>query len=96
MPWSDGWVARTARRTGLASGEPCCRKEPTASSVAELDPALAGLVTASVDRGALPAAEAASTVLDLVAWERGEGDVRVLRDPAGRAGQALAVLADGP
>jgi tRNA A37 threonylcarbamoyladenosine synthetase subunit TsaC/SUA5/YrdC len=67
--------------------------EPVAVNLRGLDPALAEHVTVAIDRGELPA-EGESTVLDLVAWQRGEGDVRVLRDTAGRAGQALAVLAD--
>ncbi len=69
--------------------------EPTAAKLQELPPTLVEQVSCAIDRGVLPA-EGESTVLDLVAWSRGEGDVRVLRDTSGRAGQALAVLADAP
>lgn len=68
---------------------------PTASVVAELDDDVADHVELALDRGELPAGNE-STVLDITAWSRGDGDVRVLRDTAGRAGQALAALADGP
>ncbi len=66
---------------------------PTAESVATLDGSLSAHVAYAVDGGTLGRGSE-STVLDLVAWSRGDGDVRVLRDIAGRAGQALAVLAD--
>lgn len=69
--------------------------EPTASELAALSPELVDQVSCAVDRGVLPA-DRESTVLDLTAWSRGEGDVRVLRDTARRAGQALAVLVDAP
>ncbi|MCW2921804.1 MAG: threonylcarbamoyl-AMP synthase [Thermoleophilia bacterium] len=69
--------------------------ETTAAQLSQLDPALVDQVSCAIDRGVLPP-EGESTVLDLVAWSRGEGDVRVLRDTSGRAGQALAVLADAP
>lgn len=65
--------------------------EPTAATIDELSPALAEEVAWAVDGGPLPAAQE-STVLDLVAWARGEGDVRALRDTAGRLAQALVVL----
>ena len=68
---------------------------PTAAQLTELAPELLEHVSCAIDRGVLPA-EGESTVLDLVAWSRGDGDVRVLRDTPGRAGQALAVLADAP
>lgn len=68
--------------------------QETAAELAALDPALMDHVSCAIDRGVLPVE--ASTVLDLVAWSRGEGDVQVLRDTPGRAGQALAVLADAP
>lgn len=68
---------------------------PTAQTIDELDPSVAGQVRAAIDRGPLPR-DNESTILDIVDWSRGDGDVRVLRDTAGRAGQALAVLADGP
>jgi L-threonylcarbamoyladenylate synthase len=68
---------------------------PTADAVLRLDDALVPHVTYAIDRGVLPP-EGESTVLDIVAWSRREGDVRVLRDTAGRAGQALAALGDGP
>ncbi|MCW2923193.1 MAG: threonylcarbamoyl-AMP synthase [Thermoleophilia bacterium] len=68
---------------------------PTARDVRSLDPSLQGVAACAVDRGELdPAAE--STVVDLVAWEGGAGEPRILRDTAGRAGQVLAVLADAP
>lgn len=69
--------------------------QPTATTVDELDPSVAGQVAAAIDRGPLPR-DMESTVLDIVAWSNGDGEVRVLRDTAGRAGQALAALADGP
>lgn len=65
--------------------------DPTAGELAALDPALAEQVSCAIDRGVLPA-DRESTVLDITAWSRGDGDVRVLRDTAGRAGQAIAVL----
>lgn len=69
--------------------------QPTAQDVRSLDPSLGELAACAVDRGSLdPAAE--STVVDLVAWEGGTGEPRILRDTAGRAGQLLAVLADAP
>lgn len=68
---------------------------PTAATVAEVDENLQSHLSIAVDRGPRPAGSE-STVLDLVAWSRGEGDVNVLRDPVGRAGQALAVLGDAP
>lgn len=68
---------------------------PTAEGVAALDPEIVDRVTHAIDRGLLPA-QGESTVLDLVAWSRGEGDVVVLRDTARRAGQALAVLDGAP
>ncbi len=67
----------------------------TAAGLVDLDPALVDHVSCAIDRGVLPP-DAESTVLDLVAWARGEGELRVLRDTAGRAGQALAVLGDAP
>lgn len=70
---------------------------PTAASFAQLDDELVEHVTFVVDRGVLdPAGE--STVLDLTDWARrdGDGEIRVLRDTAGRAGHALAVLAGVP
>jgi L-threonylcarbamoyladenylate synthase len=69
--------------------------EPTIQSVRELDAELCEGIAFAVDRGVLPRG-GDSTILDLVAWQRGEGDVRVLRDTRGRAGQALAVLDDAP
>lgn len=69
--------------------------QPTASELAALDPELIEQVSCAVDRGVLPA-DRESTVLDLTSWARGDGDVRVLRDTAGRAGQALAVLSGAP
>ncbi len=69
--------------------------EPTAAGLADLPQELLEQVSCAIDRGTLHP-EGESTVLDLVAWSRGEGDVRVLRDTTGRAGQALAVLADAP
>jgi L-threonylcarbamoyladenylate synthase len=69
--------------------------EPTASRVHEIDRTLHAQLSYGVDRGALPAGNE-STVLDLVTWARGAGDIIVLRDTVGRAGQARAVLADGP
>lgn len=71
------------------------RGEPTISALQDLDGRLVDQLACAVDRGPLPA-DAASTVLDLTAWSRADGDVRVLRDEAGRAGQAMAVLADAP
>lgn len=69
--------------------------EPTVERVQQLHPEIAGQLSCAVDRGPLdPAHE--STVLDLVAWAGGQGEVRVLRDTAGRAGQALAALDDAP
>ncbi len=67
----------------------------TAPDLRSLDPELIDHVSCAIDRGTLPP-EGESTVLDLTAWSRGEGDVRVLRDTAGRAGLALAALADAP
>lgn len=69
--------------------------EPTVERVQDLTPDLVEHLSCAVDRGVLPRASE-STVLDLVAWERGEGDIRVLRDTAGRAGQALAALSEPP
>lgn len=69
--------------------------EPTVERVRDLDPAIVEQLCCAIDAGVLRAAQE-STVLDLVAWERGEGDARVVRDTAGRAGQALAVLANAP
>jgi L-threonylcarbamoyladenylate synthase len=69
--------------------------EPTIQAVRELDAELADGIACAVDRGELPTG-GDSTILDLTAWARGEGDVRVLRDTRGRAGHALAVLADAP
>lgn len=69
--------------------------EPTIERVQDLPPELAGALACAIDRGALPSA-GASTVLDLTAWEHGEGEVHVLRDPAGRAGHALALLDAAP
>jgi L-threonylcarbamoyladenylate synthase len=77
-------AASSANRTG----------EPTVESIADLDPALVAELCCAIDGGVL-ARGAESTVLDLVEWERG-GEVRVLRDTARRAGQALAVLANAP
>ena len=68
--------------------------QPTAETVQELEETLTAQLSVAVDHGVLPRA-AESTVLDLAAWEDG-GEVRVLRDTAGRAGQALAVLASVP
>lgn len=68
---------------------------PTASSISEIDPQLSGQLACAIDRGPL-ATGSESTVLDLVDWETGTGEVRVRRDPAGRAGQALALLAEAP
>lgn len=68
---------------------------PTAESFAQLDDELVAHVAVAVDRGVLDPA-GASTVLDLTAWATGSGEVRILRDPVGRAGQAIAALADGP
>lgn len=68
--------------------------EPTIERVAELDPALTGSLSCAIDGGELPRS-GESTVLHLADWERG-GEVRVLRDTAGRAGQALAALAGAP
>jgi L-threonylcarbamoyladenylate synthase len=61
----------------------------------QVDERISRQVGAAIDRGPLPAG-IETTVLDIVAWTRGEGDVKVLRDAAGRAGQALAVLGDAP
>lgn len=69
--------------------------EPTAATVDELSQALVDQVAWAVDGGSLPPAQE-STVLDLVAWTRGDGDARVLRDTAGRAAQALVVLDGAP
>lgn len=68
---------------------------PTIERVDELDVALAEQICCAIDRGRLSRASE-STVLDLVAWEHGRGEVRVLRDTARRAGQAIAVLAPAP
>jgi L-threonylcarbamoyladenylate synthase len=68
--------------------------EPTVESVADLDAAFAEQLCCAIDGGVLRRA-GESTVLDLVAWEAG-GEVKVLRDTAGRAGQALAALASAP
>ena len=68
---------------------------PTAATIDELDDDVADHVVVALDRGTLPAGNE-STVLDVTAWARGDGEVHVLRDTAGRAGQALAALADGP
>lgn len=68
--------------------------QPTVESVHELDAALRDELCCAIDRGRL-GRDSESTVLDLVAWERG-GEVRVLRDTAGRGGQALAVLSGAP
>lgn len=70
--------------------------EPTITRVEQLPLELADEVACAVDRGELHHSGGASTVIDLVEWERGEGDVRVLRDEAGRAGQALAALSGAP
>ena len=69
--------------------------EPTASNLGALPSSITDEVTCAIDRGELRA-DGASTVLDLVAWSRGEGEVVVLRDPARRAGIALAVLDGAP
>lgn len=68
--------------------------EPTVETVADLDASLTEQLCCAIDGGVLRRASE-STVLDLVAWEHG-GEVRVLRDTAGRAGQALAALAGAP
>jgi L-threonylcarbamoyladenylate synthase len=65
--------------------------EPEIECIADLPAELADLVACGIDRGPLPPG-AASTILDLTAWEWG-GDARVLRDPADRAPRALAALA---
>ena len=71
--------------------------EPTISRVQEIDGELGAHVACAIDRGELGTRGAsASTVLDLTAWERGEGDVVVVRDDAGRAPQAMVVLRDAP
>jgi len=69
--------------------------EPTITAVTELPQALLDDLACVVDAGPLDST-VASTVLDLVAWERGDGEVTALRDEAGRFGQALAVLAGAP
>jgi L-threonylcarbamoyladenylate synthase len=68
--------------------------QPTVETVADLDAELTDGLCCAIDAGELTRG-AESTVLDLVAWERG-GDVGVLRDTTGRAGQALAALSSAP
>ena len=68
--------------------------EPTIESLGDLDEQLTAELCCAIDAGVLERG-AESTVLDLVAWEGG-GEVRVLRDTAKRAGQAIAVLASAP
>jgi L-threonylcarbamoyladenylate synthase len=65
------------------------------TTLAGVDERTVEQVAAAIDRGPLPTG-VETTVLDIVAWSRGEGDVKILRDAAGRAGQALAVLGDAP
>lgn len=66
-----------------------------AQHVRDLEPELVQHLACAIDRGPL-ATTAPSTVLDLVAWEQGSGEVQVIRDDAGRAGAALALLAEAP
>lgn len=68
--------------------------EPEVVRPDELPAPLRDEVACAIDRGPLPAG-AASTVLELTAWEAtgAHEDVRVLRDPAARATRALAILA---
>jgi len=74
--------------------------EPTVNTVAEVPAEIAEHVAVAIDRGPLGGAAGggtvASTVLDLTAWERGAGDVRVVRDEAERAAQAFVVLRGAP
>ncbi len=69
--------------------------EPTVHGVRDLDGDLAEHVSHAVDRGPI-ASSGESTILDITAWARGDGEIRVVRDAAGRYGQALAAIGDGP
>ena len=66
---------------------------PVATSVDEVALELRPHVACAIDRG--PIGDAASTILDLVAWEAtgDAGGIRVIRDEAGRAARALELLA---
>jgi len=77
-----------ATSANVAGSEP-------ATSPADIDPALIEHIACAVDRGSFPTATA-STILDLTAWEADTGDVIVVRDEAGRAAQAIAVLSTSP
>ena len=66
----------------------------TPTQVADLAPEIIAAVACTIDRGVL-GTSGASTVLDLTAWEAG-GDIHILRDDAGRAGQAFAALEHAP
>jgi L-threonylcarbamoyladenylate synthase len=66
--------------------------EPEITRVAELPDEIAEQIACGIDRGELPPGNA-STVIDLTGWEWG-ADPTVLRDPAGRAEDALRALRD--
>ena len=78
-------AASSANRAGLE----------TPSTVEALDPELLAHVACVIDAGPRTGG-LASTILDLTDWEAGSGDVRVIRDERGLAGQALAALAAAP
>lgn len=65
--------------------------EPEIEAVAQLPADIAAHVACAIDGGVLESGNP-STVLDLTSWEAG-GEVRVLRDPSGRAGDAITRLA---
>ncbi|MBC7459909.1 MAG: L-threonylcarbamoyladenylate synthase [Thermoleophilia bacterium] len=72
--------------------------EPTIVTLADVTPALEQHVAVAIGRGDLGGGGGtfASTVLDLTAWERGEGPVRAGRDELERVAQALVVLQGAP
>jgi L-threonylcarbamoyladenylate synthase len=104
MPWLTGGVpgpigvrvpAGALELPPIAATSANEAGEPTIEQVRDIPPRLAGGIACAVDRGVL-LGSAESTVLDLTAWERSEGDVSVIRDTRERAGQALATLASAP
>ena len=66
--------------------------EPEIVTVGQLPPEIAEHVACAVDVGPIEEGYA-STILDLTAWERGDGEVKVLRDPVDRGPDALRQLA---